>query len=297
MKDDLAAYREIYSRLTRQRGPEHEDRLQFDPGWCAFRGVETRTTKDEYYWHGLNRGGDAAHPYLIFQFTLDGTGEFEHTGKTYRLEAGDAFTALTPSDHSYYLPRGVPSWSFFWVSIHHPYIVSRFTQQIAQTGPFLHIPIDTRLFTRTIEIWEQTQSSGVRDSLTHEQSLFDWMFEFERYCHSLLHPQDERERWLQDVRQVVIDDLQNSCPVDKLAAKAGLSRTHYSHLFKSATGVSPAAWVQQVRLEEVARRLTNTDDKLEKIAGEAGYGDANHLCKVFRRYFHLSPNQFRRQMK
>jgi AraC-like DNA-binding protein len=297
MKDEQTAYRELYSRLMRIHQAEQKDWLQFDTDWFIFRGIETRTPKDEYYWHGLNRGGDATHPHIIFQFTLDGIGEFESFGKTHRLEVGDAFLVVTPSDYKYYLPRGVNSWSFFWIAVHHPYIVSRFTQQIAQTGSVLNIPIDTRLFARTLEIWEQTHSSSARDSLTLEQLLFNWLFEFERHCHGLLHPHDERERWLQDVRQVVIDDLQSPCPVEKLAAKAGLSRTHYSHLFKSATGVSPAAWVQQVRLEEVARRLTNTDDKLEKIAGEAGYGDANHLCKVFRRYFHLSPNQFRRQMK
>ncbi len=295
MKNEQTTYRDVYSRLARQQSHYGESRLQFDTEWVITRGVETRDSREEYNWHGLNRGGDPAHPYLIFQFTLDGNGGFEHGGKTCRLVAGDVFAAVTPSDYRYFLPKSSPSWSFFWLSIYHPYIVSRFAQQVTQTGALVHVPADSRLFTRTLEIWEQP--SGTRDSLSYEQLLFDWMFEYERFCHSLLHPQDERERWLQDARQMVLDDLQSACSVYKLATKAGLSRTHYSHLFKSATGVSPAAWVQQVRLEEVARRLTNTDDKLQKIAGEAGYGDANHLCKVFRRYFHLSPNQFRRQMK
>ena len=53
----------------------------------------------------------------------------------------------------------------------------------------------------------------------------------------------------------------------------------------------------QVRLEEVACRLAQTDVTLAALASETGFADANHLCKVFRRYYHLSPGAFRKQMR
>jgi transcriptional regulator GlxA family with amidase domain len=53
----------------------------------------------------------------------------------------------------------------------------------------------------------------------------------------------------------------------------------------------------QVRLEEVARQLVQTDATLATVASETGFADANHLCKAFRRHYHLSPGTFRKQMR
>ena len=85
--------------------------------------------------------------------------------------------------------------------------------------------------------------------------------------------------------------------VSDLAAAHGLSRSHFSRHFKAATGLAPAVWVRQVRLEEAIRRLLGGSDTLEAVAEAAGFADANHFCKVFRRQYHLSPGEFRRQMR
>ena len=48
----------------------------------------------------------------------------------------------------------------------------------------------------------------------------------------------------------------------------------------------------QVPIEETTRRLRDSGHKLGTIAQETGFAKANHLCKVFRRHFHLSPAIF-----
>lgn len=269
--------------------------MQFETDWWLTRGLETR--RGRYDWNGLERGTRIEDAHLLFQFSLEGFGAFEANGKSHRLDAGSGFLTIVPSPHRYFLPPQSLSWTFFWFSVRHPYLVSRLGNSIERGGLVFSLAPDARLFLAALAVWQQSSPLGARDSLKLEELLFEWMFETERFCRARSHPHDERERWLQSARQIVMNDLALACSVEKLAREANLSRSHYSHLFKAATGLSPASWVQQVRLEEVARRLTHTDDKLQKIAAQTGYGDANHLCKVFRRYFRLSPNQFRRQMK
>jgi len=48
----------------------------------------------------------------------------------------------------------------------------------------------------------------------------------------------------------------------------------------------------EVRLEEALKRL-RTGAKLETIAAQTGFADANHFCKVFRRHFLSSPGAYR----
>jgi len=70
----------------------------------------------------------------------------------------------------------------------------------------------------------------------------------------------------------------------------------YSHRFGRATGLSPAVFIQSVRLNEVRRLLRDSAEPLKAIAEETGFADANHLCKAFRRDCHMSPGVYRRQM-
>lgn len=65
---------------------------------------ETRTESKDYSWDGLKRGGDPAHPSLIFQHTLAGWGYFRQERKLYTMTPQTAFTTFIPSNHHYYLP-------------------------------------------------------------------------------------------------------------------------------------------------------------------------------------------------
>ncbi|HEX8552187.1 MAG TPA: AraC family transcriptional regulator [Abditibacteriaceae bacterium] len=287
------AFAAIGARLAQLQ--RHASAIEFHAGsaWYLLSGMETRTDEG-YDWHGLHRGGDAACPHLIFQLTLAGRGALEFDGANYDLRPGHAFAVIVPSDHRYFLPKGA-SWTFFWLTLQHPYIVPRLAAVLAETGPILPIEAQTRFMMRSITLWEE-QFTG-SDPLVREQLLFDWMFEFERFARGQLYPQAARDRWLDDVRRRIESSPSSPLDVSALAAAYGLSRSHYSHGFKAATGLSPAAWISYVRLDEAARRLVRSDAKLEAIARATGFGSAGRLSKVFRRRFGLSPGEFRKQMR
>ena len=61
--------------------------------------------------------------------------------------------------------------------------------------------------------------------------------------------------------------------------------------------MAPAAYILEVRLAEVRRLLRETSLPLKDIAGQTGFADANHLCKAFRRQFHMSPGGYRQQVR
>jgi AraC-like DNA-binding protein len=265
--------------------------------WAIFAGYETRYPADAYDWDGQRRNSDPTHPFAVWQYTLDGWGQFEQGGEKYRVGPGQAFLTIVPSAHRYLLPNGSSSWSFFYIALHHPYVVQRLTEQLKTCVPVISAPPETRLLARSLSLIEECASTTPHDTFAQEQLLFDWMFELERFIHTLTYPQAERERWLEDVRLFVLERLSRTVDISELAAARDLSRSHFSHRFKAATGLAPAQWVLQIRLEEATRRLLYTDQKLETIARETGMGNANQLCKVFRRRFHMSPGEFRRQMR
>jgi AraC-like DNA-binding protein len=243
----------------------------------------------------MRRGGDPQHRYLIFQYTLDGWGVYCAQGVVYRMRPGTAFTAITPSEHVYELPPASSGWTFFWIIIHHPYIVARIARRQAESGPVLELDPANPLVQRTLDLVAYACRPAPRDVIAHERALFEFLWEYERA--SGRTAQSEGERLLDEVRSYVLDALGRPVGVGELAAARGMSRSHFSHTFSAATGVGPARFIQQVRLEEAARRLLHTEGAVGEIARATGFANANHFCRVFRQRFRLSPGAFRRQMR
>ncbi|MEN9937344.1 MAG: hypothetical protein RLZZ387_3923 [Chloroflexota bacterium] len=269
----------------------------YAPELQIFGGYEERRPPAQYAWDGLRRGGDPAHPYLVFQYTLDGWGCYASGGAAHHQRPGTAFTAIIPSEHSYYLPAASSGWSFLWVIVHHPYIMERVARRQQESGPILALEPSSPLVLRAVDLLEHVCRPTPRDSIAHERALFEFLWEHERAALRGRGAPSEGERLLEAVRGYVLASLARPVGVAEVAARHGMSRSHFSHTFKEATGLGPAHFIQQVRLEEAARRLVHTDQSVEAIARASGFANANHFCRVFRQRFRLSPGAFRRQMR
>ena len=259
--------------------------------------LETRNVPQQYYWDGDKRSSDASHPFVVFQYTLAGWGCYAEGHTVTRILPQMAFVALVPSDSRYYLPPESNNWPFCWLIIRHPYVVSRIVQRISSIGSVFQLAPSSMLMARAVQLLEGIYYGTFHDAFAEEQALFDFLIEFERVAYHLTYSQAEREGLLQDVRSYVLQTLREPIEVEQIATNYGMSRSHFSHHFKRTTGIAPAQFIVQVRLEEATHRLLHSTLTLEEIADETGFANANHFCKVFRRHFHLSPGEFRRQMR
>jgi AraC-like DNA-binding protein len=261
-----------------------------------YLGCETRTDPAAYRWDGMQRGADPRHPRVVFQATLTGAGCFERGSQRWTVGPETAFFAVLPSRHIYSLPADAPEWSFFWFTFTHPYVVRRLARLAASHPPVFSLPAGSSLAAQCLAFFERICHSRFEDEFGEEGALFDWMLGFERHLHELAHPRDRREAMLQEVRQFAKDNLARSFGIEEIARKGGMSRSHFSHRFRSATGLTPGTYVREIRLTEVRRRLRETTAPLKEISARTGFADANHLCKAFRRQFHQSPGDYRRQV-
>jgi AraC family transcriptional regulator len=286
----LQHLQDLESNVDRHLRVPHPAGVVFGSAW------EIQTESKHYSWDGLKRGGDPAHPAVLFQYTLAGWGSFRQEKKLHTMTPNTAFTALIPSNHYYYLPVESPQWTFFWFSIRHPYVVSRMTKQLEGSGSVLEFGPDSLLLKRSVELLEQIYTSSLYDPFAEEEALFRFLVEYERTLFHLNHPHSKRERLLQSARACVLRTLPQPIAVEQLAEHHQMSRSAFSHAFKTLTGQSPASYITQVRLEEATNSLIYTQQALEEIAQQTGFANATHFCKVFRRFFHLSPGEFRRQM-
>jgi len=287
---------EQVSRILRIK-PAADDQPGYHPTDYVMAGVETRTDPSDYRRDGMKRGGDPAYPFVVVQCTLEGWGAYETGGEVIRVNPGTAFFAVVPTDHAYYLPRESASWTFFYLIIRHPYVVSRLTRSVQMVGAVHTMHADGPLLPRLTHLFEAVYARSFRDEFEEEETLLDFAVEVDRYAHHLIYPRSPREELMNQVRSHVLRHVTEVVEVSELARQHGMTRSHFAHHFKGVTGVSPAAFVRQVKLQEVIRLLLRSDMKLDAIAAATGFAGATDLCKVFKRHYRSTPTAYRKQMQ
>lgn len=83
--------------------------------------------------------------------------------------------------------------------------------------------------------------------------------------------------------------------VDDLAARAGLSRAHFSREFARAFGESPHAYLLTRRLERAATLLRHTDWSVAEICLSVGLRSVGSFTTSFTRTFGEPPVAYRRR--
>jgi AraC-like DNA-binding protein len=243
----------------------------------------------------MKRIGRRDRPLVFFQFTFAGFGQFELYGRApQRIAPGTGFFAVIPSRHRYYLPEGSPGWTFAWIGIYHPYLLRRITKQVATTGPVVEAAPGSPLIARLSRLVRGAFHKDFRDRFEVERELFDFTLAYEQLVQKVQSP--EGERLLVELRSRVLSDPLRPLQISTLAAERDMSQTAFSHFFRARTGLTPARYMTEVRVQEAARLLVSTRLPIERIAHDCGFANGNHFGKVFRRFRHQSAGAYRRSM-
>ena len=80
--------------------------------------------------------------------------------------------------------------------------------------------------------------------------------------------------------------------IGELAAAVSLSESQLSRLFRRETGMSPAAFLWQLRADRLAELLATTSLTVEIAAAAAGWRHPSSASRAFRRRFGVSPHEF-----
>jgi transcriptional regulator GlxA family with amidase domain len=85
--------------------------------------------------------------------------------------------------------------------------------------------------------------------------------------------------------------------VSEVVRMSGLSKRTFDRRFKAATGYSPLAYIQALRIEEAKQMLETGSVPVEAIGREVGYEDAASFRRLFRRLAGMPPGDYRRKFR
>lgn len=100
---------------------------------------------------------------------------------------------------------------------------------------------------------------------------------------------------LRQITNWMAENISEEFNLDRLAARAGLSRFYFNRLFKGAVGVSPSHYHINLRMDEAKRLLRETKKTVVEIALDVGYTNPSHFAQLFRKEAGLTPSDYRQQ--
>jgi AraC family transcriptional regulator len=100
---------------------------------------------------------------------------------------------------------------------------------------------------------------------------------------------------LRHVIDFIIEHLAEDLSLSAIANEAGMSRYHFTRLFKQSTGLSPYQYVIQCRIEHAKILLCRGKMKISEVASLVGFADQSQFTRHFKRLLGITPKEVRKQ--
>jgi len=185
-------------------------------------------------------------------------------------------------------------------------------EELADLHPLVHVDPDP-IFVRDGHVWtsagvtagmdlalalvEEDLDRGAALTIARHLVLFLRRPGNQSQFSATLAAQQPRREPLREVQQSVIETVAAEHSVEAMAARANMSPRHFARAFRAETGITPARYVERVRLEAARRRLEDTTEPIAAVAAACGFGTAETMRRVFLRALQVGPAEYRRRFQ
>lgn len=112
-----------------------------------------------------------------------------------------------------------------------------------------------------------------------------------------LHRFNHKQARLQKMMQYIHDHYREGITLEEISAAAAVSKSSALHDFQSGIQLSPVSYLIRYRLMQAAGLLCTTEKSVSDIAAETGFESAGYFCRKFKKRYHMSPLEYRRNQR
>lgn len=258
-------------------------------------GIEHRC-QEPYYFDNKNR---PAYDGYLLQYTFKGYGVFQIGKKKILLKERMGFFCKMPENTQYYLPdHNYPKeysqegWDFFYIHFGGPAAETFYETFHELTGSIFSLDVTEQPIKLFLRLFETCERYGSLD--LYEGSEFLYRF-FSRLLRELEAPTLDEAGLVHQARLYIREHFRNMESIRDVADYCQVSHEHLTRRFKKETGQSPLQYLTKLRIEHALFLLLNSMDSIETIAISCGFQNGNYFAKVFRKFLHCSPEEYRRR--
>lgn len=255
----------------------------------------TRGHADGYYFD-LAKGRTLSEYQLLY--ITEGQGIFHsRTLPEARLKEGDFFLLFPGEWHSYH-PTGPHGWKKFWIGFRGHNMDDRVragflspTKPIYHVGfsdDIVHLYRDAYQAAQAEEAYSQQVMAGIVNL------LIGLMYSKERNIELKARNQCHIDL-INRARLRIREELESPLTIQQVANDLGMSYSNFRKLFKEYTGLSPAIYQQDLRLQRAKELLSSTDLSIKEIAYRLNFESPDYFSSKFKIKTGRKPSDLRTQ--
>lgn len=267
--------------------PETDEKLECSLVSC---GHENRTSQS-YRNYGLKRG---KYEVAIWQYTLSGSGIYEYAGEKHILRPGQAFIALVPENHIYYLPQESPNWEFIYLTLVGENSIKLFRAYRKKYGSVINFSPDSEVVQSAWDIINTAKKDDIECAYQLSGLAYDFLMKMFCEARFIGTVSSNVPVWVEQVKAYCAKNIASDILIDDLAAIANCSKWHFSRRFAEYEGVSPHRYLMEMRVKYAVQLMENSTFSLKEIAERCGFYDLSYFGKVFKSYMQISPKKYRK---
>jgi AraC-like DNA-binding protein len=246
----------------------------------------------KYYFH--SKEGRVLDEFQLVYIT-QGSGKF-HTSKTKTVDVkeGDIMLIMPGLWHSY-APNKKTGWNEYWIGFKGEVMDLR-----ARNG-FLNLEngiFKVGMRDEMVNLYQQAINVATTESTAYQQVLagianlllglamaYDKEQQFENY--TVLQ--------MTKAKMIIRENIYSKITPEEIANTLNMSYSWFRKTFKEFTGLSPASYMQKLKLQAAKDSLISTNHSIKEIAYNLHYDNSEHFSTQFKKHVGSSPKDFRAQ--
>lgn len=235
------------------------------------------------------------HEHLELWYLKKGKAIISHGGLQHILNDGDLSIANSNELHSGYAMSN--DMDYFCIIIDPKF----FSGEIPH-GHFMFenfISGDDKIKKYFEEIFEEYQSHAVGFDMAIKAQIYEMLVYLLRnhiYRRITLDAYISRSNKLERIKPVmkyIENNYNDDISYAELAKLLNVSKYHFCHLFKEATGKTVVQYINDIRLDKAYNLLKNTDMNITQVSMSVGFNDMNYFSRLFKKYKNMAPSKVR----
>ncbi len=252
----------------------------------------TRGHADGYYFH-VEEGRELNEYQLLY--ITEGKGVFTSTHQQEtELNEGDMFLLFPGEWHTYH-PDPETGWKSYWIGFKWKNIDERVGLRfLLREKPIYHIGFSSVI----VQLYESAYATATAEEAYSQQllagivnHLIGMMYSLERNIE--LNKNHAHVDMVNRARLRIREALESSLTIQQVAEELGVSYSNFRKLFKEYTGLSPAAYQQDLKLQRAKELLKTTNLSIKEIAYRLNFDSPDYFSAKFKIKTGRKPSEMR----
>jgi len=230
----------------------------------------------------------------VLIYCINGKGWFSVNNKKQKVSENQFFILEKDVPHEYGADRQSP-WSFYWVHFmgEKTSIFSSIFNQVFDIATVEEHRIQERISIFE-EIYQNLELGYSQDNLEYaSMCLWHLLASFRFVQQFKVVNKIKQINLIEDVILYMKENLDKNLKLEEIAKHFHYSVSHLSLMFTKSTSCSPLEYFTQLKIQRACQYLDHSNLSVKAIAYELGFSDPFYFSKVFKKYIHFSPVQYK----